>query len=149
MNLATDRVASPAHPQLLNGTGVDIPVAPQGCYVCTAGPRFETRAEVRMFARLGGGVVGFTDVTECVMAREAGLCYATYAGYALRRGHHGTGQAARGRFPDLPMRHIHSDRAATAITHGVPSETPSDRHPRTRSPLERTHVEHCSDATPR
>lgn len=33
-----------------------------------------------MFARLGGDVVGFTNVTECVMAREAGLCYATYTG---------------------------------------------------------------------
>jgi 5'-methylthioadenosine phosphorylase len=59
---------------------LDIPVTPHGCYVCTAGPRFETRAEVRMFALLGGDVVGFTNVTECVMAREAGLCYATYAG---------------------------------------------------------------------
>ncbi len=59
---------------------LDVAVSPHGCYVCTAGPRFETRAEVRMFARLGGDVVGFTNVTECVMAREAGLCFATYAG---------------------------------------------------------------------
>ncbi len=55
-------------------------VAPQGCYVCVPGPRFETRAEVRMFAQLGGDVVGFTNVTDCVMAREAGLCFATFAG---------------------------------------------------------------------
>lgn len=55
-------------------------VAQQGCYVCMSGPRFETRAEVRMFAQLGGDVVGATSVTECVMAREAGLCFATFAG---------------------------------------------------------------------
>jgi purine nucleoside phosphorylase len=55
-------------------------VAPQGCYVTTDGPRYETAAEVRMFALLGGDVVGQTVSTECVMAREAGLCYAAVAG---------------------------------------------------------------------
>lgn len=57
-----------------------IPAAPCGCYVTTEGPRYETRAEVRMFALLGGDVVGQTVATECVMAREAGLCYAALAG---------------------------------------------------------------------
>jgi 5'-methylthioadenosine phosphorylase len=59
---------------------IGLTVAPRGCYVCVPGPRFETRAEVRMFAQLGGDVVGFTNVTDCVMAREAGLCFATFAG---------------------------------------------------------------------
>jgi 5'-methylthioadenosine phosphorylase len=59
---------------------IGLPVAPCGCYVCVPGPRFETRAEVRMYAQLGGDVVGFTNVTDCVMAREAGLCFATFAG---------------------------------------------------------------------
>jgi 5'-methylthioadenosine phosphorylase len=58
----------------------DREIAPQGCYVTTDGPRYETRAEVRMFALLGGDVVGQTISTECVMAREAGLCYAAVAG---------------------------------------------------------------------
>lgn len=48
-----------------------------GCYVCTEGPRFETPAEIRMFATLGGDLVGMTNVPEVVLAREAGLCYAT------------------------------------------------------------------------
>ncbi len=48
-----------------------------GCYVCTEGPRFETPAEIRMFAQLGGDLVGMTNVPEVVLAREAGLCYAT------------------------------------------------------------------------
>ncbi len=48
-----------------------------GTYVCAEGPRFESRAEIEMFARLGGDVVGMTGIPELVLAREAGLCYAT------------------------------------------------------------------------
>ncbi len=50
-----------------------------GVYVCTEGPRFETPAEIRMFAQLGGDLVGMTNLPEVVLAREAGLCYATMA----------------------------------------------------------------------
>lgn len=57
-----------------------IKLIPRGCYVGVDGPRFETAAEVRMFAQLGGDVIGMTIVPECIMAREAGLCYATIAG---------------------------------------------------------------------
>ncbi len=46
-------------------------------YVCTEGPRFETAAEIQMFGRLGGQVVGMTGVPEVVFAREAGICYAS------------------------------------------------------------------------
>jgi len=48
-----------------------------GCYVCAEGPRFETPAEIKMYRMLGGDVVGMTNVPEVVLAREAGLCYAT------------------------------------------------------------------------
>lgn len=47
-----------------------------GCYVCTEGPRYETAAEIRMFRRLGGDLVGMTGVPEVVLARELGICYA-------------------------------------------------------------------------
>lgn len=50
-----------------------------GCYVCAEGPRFETPAEIKMYAMLGGDLVGMTSVPEVVLAREAGLCYATVA----------------------------------------------------------------------
>ena len=50
-------------------------VHPQGTYVCTEGPRFETPAEIRMFGALGADVVGMTGVPEVVLAREAGMCY--------------------------------------------------------------------------
>lgn len=49
----------------------------EGCYVCTNGPRYETASEVRAFALLGGNIVGMTGVPEVVLAREAGLCYAS------------------------------------------------------------------------
>ena len=56
-------------------TGVDF--LPYGCYVGVDGPRYETSAEIRMYAKLGGDVVGMTNVTEAVFARELGLCYAS------------------------------------------------------------------------
>lgn len=46
-----------------------------GCYVGVDGPRYETAAEVAMFARHGGTVIGHSGVTEAVMLREAGLCH--------------------------------------------------------------------------
>lgn len=56
-----------------------IKLHPAGVYVCTEGPRFETPAEIRAFGRLGGDLVGMTNVPEVVLARELGLCYATVA----------------------------------------------------------------------
>ncbi|MGF7185141.1 5'-methylthioadenosine phosphorylase [Desulfitispora alkaliphila] len=56
---------------------VDIGVG--GTYVCTEGPRFETPAEIKMYAQLGGNLVGMTSVPEVVLAREAQMCYATVA----------------------------------------------------------------------
>jgi len=50
-----------------------------GTYVCIEGPRFSTKAESRMFRMWGADVVGMTLVPECVLAREAELCYATIA----------------------------------------------------------------------
>jgi 5'-methylthioadenosine phosphorylase len=50
-----------------------------GVYVCTEGPRFETPAEIRMYQKMGGDLVGMTNVPEVVLAREAGLCYSTIA----------------------------------------------------------------------
>ena len=57
--------------------GVDLDV--ETTYVCTNGPRFETPAEIRMYAQLGAGVVGMTGYPEVALAREAGLRYASIA----------------------------------------------------------------------
>ncbi|MDW7733519.1 MAG: MTAP family purine nucleoside phosphorylase [Methanolobus sp.] len=48
----------------------------EGIYVCTEGPRFETRAEIRMISQFGD-VVGMTGVPEVVLAKELNLCYAS------------------------------------------------------------------------
>jgi 5'-methylthioadenosine phosphorylase len=48
-------------------------------YVCTEGPRFESPQEVRMYAAMGGSVVGMTGLPEVTLAREAGLQYQTIA----------------------------------------------------------------------
>lgn len=48
----------------------------EGVYVCTEGPRFETRAEIRMMSQFGD-VVGMTGVPEVVLAKELNLCYAS------------------------------------------------------------------------
>ncbi len=46
-------------------------------YVCTEGPRFETKAEILMFKQLGGHLVGMTGVPEVCLARELEMCYAS------------------------------------------------------------------------
>ena len=55
----------------VGGTCVD-----GGTYLCAEGPRFETAAEIRLFAQWGADMVGMTGVPEVVLARELGLCYA-------------------------------------------------------------------------
>ncbi len=47
----------------------------QGTYVALEGPRYETAAEVKVYAFLGGDVVGMTNMPEAVLAREAEICY--------------------------------------------------------------------------
>ncbi|MHB9035361.1 MAG: MTAP family purine nucleoside phosphorylase [Armatimonadota bacterium] len=44
-------------------------------YIGVEGPRYETPAEVKLYASWGGHVIGMTNVPEVVLAREAGLCY--------------------------------------------------------------------------
>ena len=45
----------------------------EGIYLGLTGPNYETPAEVRMYARLGGQAVGMSTVLECIAARWAGL----------------------------------------------------------------------------
>lgn len=56
---------------------VGVPVVPSGIYGAYEGPRFETRAEIRLAAAAGVTVVGMTGVPEVVLAKELGLPYAS------------------------------------------------------------------------
>jgi len=49
----------------------------RGVYVATEGARYETPAEIAMFASLGFDVVGMTGCPEAALARELGICYAS------------------------------------------------------------------------
>lgn len=50
-----------------------------GTYVCMEGPQFSTLAESQSYRKQGFDVIGMTNLTEAKLAREAELCYATFA----------------------------------------------------------------------
>ncbi len=54
------------------GRAEGVPLA-EGIYVGLTGPNYETPAEVRMLAGLGGHAVGMSTVLECIAARWVGL----------------------------------------------------------------------------
>lgn len=45
----------------------------RGTYLATLGPTYETRAEYKMFARMGADMVGMSTVPEVIVARSLGL----------------------------------------------------------------------------
>lgn len=54
-------------------------VLPRATYLGCSGPRYETPAEIRMFAGWGADVIGMTGLPEAVYAKEAGMEYAALA----------------------------------------------------------------------
>lgn len=46
-----------------------------GVYVCTEGPRLETKAEIKKLKILGADMVGMTLIPEVFLARELEMCY--------------------------------------------------------------------------
>jgi 5'-methylthioadenosine phosphorylase len=58
---------------LANKLGLN--VKENGTYVCIEGPRFSTKAESRLFRMWKADIIGMTIYPECVLAREAELCY--------------------------------------------------------------------------
>jgi len=75
-------VAEPMCPDLRKtiisvAKGMGIKMHETGTYVCIEGPRFSSKAESKMYSQWGADVVGMTLVPECVLAREAEICYAS------------------------------------------------------------------------
>jgi 5'-methylthioadenosine phosphorylase len=54
-------------------------VHPTGTYVCIEGPRFSSRAESKLFRQWGADIIGMTLYPECILAREAEICYVSVA----------------------------------------------------------------------
>ncbi|KAJ8963352.1 hypothetical protein NQ318_018824, partial [Aromia moschata] len=51
----------------------------KGTVIAIEGPRFSSRAESNMYRMWGGDVINMTSVPEVVLAKEAGICYASIA----------------------------------------------------------------------
>ncbi|MFI9651689.1 S-methyl-5'-thioinosine phosphorylase [Guyparkeria halopsychrophila] len=62
---------------LAAGRALDLSMIDGGTYGATQGPRLETAAEIRRLERDGCDVVGMTGMPEAVLAREAGIDYAS------------------------------------------------------------------------
>lgn len=58
---------------------LNLPYHDKGIYMCIEGPRFSTRAESRLYRSWDAHVIGMTMVPECVLAREAEICYSSIA----------------------------------------------------------------------
>lgn len=61
------------------GKTVGLDLKETGTYVCTNGPRLETKAEISSFQRMGGDMVGMTAMPEACLARELEVCFAGIA----------------------------------------------------------------------
>ena len=51
-------------------------ITPKANYICVDGPRYETSLEINVYKQWGMDVVGMTNATEAILAREQGLAYA-------------------------------------------------------------------------
>ena len=59
--------------RLHRAAGVEGVELEEGVYVGVTGPNYETPAEVRMYAAMGGHAIGMSTVMECIAARWCGL----------------------------------------------------------------------------
>jgi purine-nucleoside phosphorylase len=69
----TDAWSPRLRERLHRAGGVEGVELEEGVYVGLTGPNYETPAEVRMYAAMGGHAIGMSTVMECIAARWAGL----------------------------------------------------------------------------
>lgn len=62
-----------------SATELGLTFHPRGTNVTVEGPRFSSQAESNLFRSWGASVINMTTVPEVVLAREAGMCYASMA----------------------------------------------------------------------
>lgn len=58
---------------------VGVNAKPRGTYLCMEGPAFSTLAESNLYRSWGMDVIGMTNLQEAKLAREAEMCYVTFA----------------------------------------------------------------------
>lgn len=92
-----------------SAAALEIPVEAGGVYAAFEGPRFETRAEIRMVEAMGATVVGMTGVPEVVLAKEKNLPYAAICLVA---------NPAAGQGPEIAIEDVMAVVAAGAETVG-------------------------------
>ena len=61
------------------GKELNLPIHKDGTCVVIQGPRFSTKAESKLFRSWGADIINMTIVPECVLAREAEICYVPIA----------------------------------------------------------------------
>ena len=144
-------VLEPYHPALRReildaGAATGRSVRDGGVYACFEGPRFETRAEIRLARLAGADVAGMTGVPEVTLAAEAGLRYAAISPRRQprerrrrhRRAHH-HGRDRRGPARNGQRRPRRPRRARPHPRH-LPRHRPRRRAPR----MSRVRIENAS-----
>lgn len=61
------------------GKDLDLPIYKGGTCIVIQGPRFSTKAESKLYRSWGADIINMTMVPECVLAREAEICYVAIA----------------------------------------------------------------------
>lgn len=74
-----ESVFCPCMSEILNDAAeqYDLNCKNGGTYVCTEGPRLETKAEIRKYKLYGGELVGMSLAPEVFLAKELEMCYAS------------------------------------------------------------------------
>ena len=67
------------HTLYQTGTELGLPMKSKGTVVTIEGPRFSSKAESLLFRSWNADVINMSTVPEVVLAREAGVCYASVA----------------------------------------------------------------------